>query len=499
MTRKAYKCSICGEVVARWVGQCPKCGEIGTMDDADISALNAQQAPVTKAGSRADRISSGDTPEPMNQISADSYARMKTGIGEFDRVLGGGIVPGGIMLLAAPPGSGKALALDTKLPTPEGWTTMEQVEVGDYLIDAEGKPTKVIATTNIMYSRPCYLITFSDGSTIVADEDHQWLTNTRTKNGGKGRTVKGHIHTTKEISESIFVYNEIRLNHSITVSEPLDLPEQKLIVPPYTLGAWLGDGTSSSAHIASADPQILDNIREEGIIVSKKSGPYNYYLGLPKKGATPKQEACVLCGKKLTSAERGRKTDFCLDHVNSESLQYKLREIGVLNNKHIPSNYLRGSYAQRKALLAGLLDTDGYISKTGHIVLALTSKTLIYDAYELVVSLGYKATIQTKRVKGAKEETSICYNLSLTTSDELFKLDRKNIRTVKTERTTQRQRYIKSVTKIESVPVKCVEVDNEDHLYLAGESMIPTHNSSLSLLVGSRAFCTLSTAALYTP
>jgi len=111
MARKAYKCTNCNEVYARWTGTCPNCGEIGTLDETDISVLTATQAPTTKMGSRADRISSGDTPETLSKISTDSYARLKTGVGEFDRVLGGGIVPGGIMLLAGSPGTGKSSLL----------------------------------------------------------------------------------------------------------------------------------------------------------------------------------------------------------------------------------------------------------------------------------------------------------------------------------------------------------------------------------------------------
>jgi replicative DNA helicase len=70
---------------------------------------------------------------------------------------------------------GKALALDTPLPTPTGWTTMAEVAVGDQLLDAEGLPTTVVAATEVMVDRPCFRLSFSDGSAIVADAEHQWL------------------------------------------------------------------------------------------------------------------------------------------------------------------------------------------------------------------------------------------------------------------------------------------------------------------------------------
>ena len=84
-----------------------------------------------------------------------------------------------MIIVAARPGHGKALALDTPLPTPTGWTTMGDVAVGDELLSADGQPTRVVAATEVMLGRPCYEIEFSDGTVIVADAEHQWLTETR--------------------------------------------------------------------------------------------------------------------------------------------------------------------------------------------------------------------------------------------------------------------------------------------------------------------------------
>ncbi|PRC52984.1 replicative DNA helicase, partial [Mycobacterium sp. ITM-2017-0098] len=79
----------------------------------------------------------------------------------------------------ARPGMGKALRIETPLPTPTGWTTMADVAVGDELIGADGRPTRGVAATEIMLGRPCYEVEFSDGTVLVADEQHQWLTDTR--------------------------------------------------------------------------------------------------------------------------------------------------------------------------------------------------------------------------------------------------------------------------------------------------------------------------------
>jgi replicative DNA helicase len=98
-----------------------------------------------------------------------------TGFVELDEVTNG-LHPGQMIIIAARPGVGKALKLDTPLPTPTGWTTMGDVAVGDWLLGADGEPTRVVAATDVMLGRPCYEVEFSDGTVIVADAAHQWPT-----------------------------------------------------------------------------------------------------------------------------------------------------------------------------------------------------------------------------------------------------------------------------------------------------------------------------------
>ncbi|MEO3759704.1 replicative DNA helicase [Mycobacterium sp. B14F4] len=98
-----------------------------------------------------------------------------TGFVELDEVTNG-LHAGQMIIIAARPGVGKALALDTPLPTPTGWTTMGDVSVGDHLLGADGEPTRVVASTEIMLGRPCYEVEFTDGSRLVADAFHQWPT-----------------------------------------------------------------------------------------------------------------------------------------------------------------------------------------------------------------------------------------------------------------------------------------------------------------------------------
>ncbi|GAB4007602.1 hypothetical protein GCM10029992_61790 [Glycomyces albus] len=161
----------------------------------------------------------------------------------------------------------------------------------------------------------------------------------------------------------------------------------------------------------------------------------------------------------------------------------RFQEIG---SKHIPEQYLRASERQRRELLAGLLDTDGTISKSGNITFAVTSRRLAYDFLELVLSLGYQATVTTRRVKGRRPETSVCYMVKFTTADKVFRLSRKAERQGAAVRATTRERYIVDVRPVSSVPVRCIEVDSLSHQYLASRTFIPTHNSSLiNTLLGS--------------
>lgn len=329
-----------------------------------------------------------------------------TGFADLDALLHG-LHPGQLIVVAGRPGLGKALALDTRLPTPEGWTTMGEVAAGDRLLDADGRPTTVIAVSDVMLGRPCYEVEFSDGTVIVADGSHRWLTHTRRS---RRYGQEPQVRTTEELRTATA---ERRLNHSVTNARPLALPERKLPIPAYTLGVWLGDG-----------------------------------------------------------------------HDAAPQLALILREIGVLGNKHIPAVYLRASEGQRRALLAGLMDTDGTVAPAGNVRYTSTSRRLAEDVYELAVSLGYRCTTS-RAVTGRSEESAVTYTITFTTVDDVFRLEPKRLAHKERRRSTATtgtgSRSIVDVRPVGSVPVRCVTVDNPCHLYLAGRSMIPTHNSTAAL------------------
>jgi len=440
-----------------------------------------------------------------------------TGFSDLDR-LTNGLHPGQMIVVAARPAIGKALALDTPLPTPTGWTTMGEVAVGDWLLAADGTPTQVVAATPAMTGRPCYRVTFDDGTTIVADAQHEWETRTRADRRHPGGGTPG-IWTTEEIHDTVRCATaDGRANHSVDTAAALDLPDADLLVDPYVLGVWLGDGHTASARFTSADPEIAMRIEGRGLVAraaADRGGAARLYT-LLMPPTVVSERACEVCGTTFVPARSqvrtcgrscgGRVTMLsapvpvptcpdcgvpttglarCQDcHDRYGTVQGRLRSLAVLGDKHIPAAYLRASEAQRRDLLAGLLDTDGTVNPTGSVQIALTDARLALDVRELVHSLGYRTGWSTRRVAGRDESRSTCFTLTFTTDDDVFALERKRLvhkerRRPSTARLTQR--FIVSVEPIESVPVRCVQIDHVSHLYLASRSMVPTHNSTLGI------------------
>ena len=507
--RPSHRCTECGTTVAKWVGRCPECQAWGSILEQGVTRVRLTAGPVRTAA------------QPITSVSAEESVSRPTGVSELDRVLGGGIVPGSVILLAGEPGVGKALALDTALPTAAGTTTMEDVKVGDRLFAPDGSCTTVVAVGPLLTGRPCFEITFSDHTRIVADAEHEWLTSTR---NDRLHDKTPAIRTTREIADSVRFGYDDRLNHSVDVAAPLQLDPQELPVPPYTLGAWLGDGTSAGASFTTQDFEILYEMMDEGIrtVPQKASMRFGLMIEAPARTVLA-NVSCVVCSTLFTPKVDGASScsSSCAQHAgaaglkrrapacahctrplagfpghrglcrscrNADLLPGRLRALGVLGNKHIPMAYLRASEEQRRALLAGLLDTDGTVSRAGVISLGLTSERLSADAYELITSLGYRAQRTQKRVRGRREDSSTFYLTTFVTNDPVFRLARKAARlgTSGSIRPTRGRRYITSVTPVASVPVRCIQVDHPSQMYLATRSMIPTHNSTLLLEAASR-------------
>lgn len=380
---------------------------------------------------------------------------------------------------------GKALSLDTLIPTPTGWTTMGEIQVGDVVFDENGQPCNVVACTDVMWDHQCYRVGFSDGTSIVADAEHEWLTETKysgvaragrrriphegsyrviaTDGEGVELTAKA-IRTTEQLCNTVRVEQRNRYgerNHRIQLAQALQLPSADLPVHPYVLGVWLGDGHSAGARLtcAFADSQIVDEVRRCGTPAVLLNGGRTPTTGLYRLG----------------DGVRGS---------HAKGLTRILRTLGVINNKHIPTEYLRSSAEQRWDLLAGLMDTDGYAQKDKlRCEFTSVNKTLAYDFMELARTLGLKVSLKVgvAKIKGRDCGPKYRVSFSPLPGMKIFRLDRKQARlTGKYCKPCNRAVFVDSVEPVPSVPVRCIEVDSHSHLYLAGESMIPTHNSTMT-------------------
>lgn len=363
-------------------------------------------------------------------------------------------------------GSGKALDVETPVPTSSGWTTMGDIQIGDELFDNDGNPCHVTEVFDVMHNRPCYEVVFSDGETIVADAEHLWWTEDskvrlsrglvrRGVNAGGNRRFFGQVRTTSEIASSLTpVGGSARSrhrNHSVPVSKVLQLPDADLPLSPYVLGFWLGDGCSNGGSVTTTDPEILDFIRDAGFVV----GPE--YL------------------------TRGVRTSQYIVY----GLVTQIRKTGILpgkkGNKFIPGQYLRSSESQRRELLAGLLDADGTPERGGSVSYTSTVERLAYDVHELAISLGYRATIRKGVAKIDGRVIGDVWDVEFTTSDQVFRLSRKLLlhkeRSARHNSEKTAHRYIVDVRVVESRPVRCIAVDSPSHLFLVGRHMVATHNS----------------------
>ncbi|MEV7962569.1 replicative DNA helicase [Oerskovia paurometabola] len=494
----------------------------GDVDDV-VNNAQAEVYAVTERRTAEDYIVLGEViGGTVDEIEAaghrgEGMVGVPTGFADLDR-LTNGLHPGQMIVIAARPAIGKALALDTLLPTPTGWTTMGEIAVGDQLLAADGTPTTVLRATEVLTDRPCYEVVFDDGSTIVADALHEWSTSTRASRRKGG--LDGTVRTTEEIAATLRCETaDRRANHAVTTAGALALPEADLPLHPYALGVWLGDGHSASARFTSADPEIAARIEGLGLVAEERTrfeGTARLYtLQLPEAPAVATRN-CVVCGVEFlprtsqvktcgrscggkskgisekmpapTCPDCGRPSTGlrrCQDCHNARgTVAGILRTLGVMDDKHIPLTYLRASEGQRRELLAGLLDTDGTVNPTGSPQIALTNRRLAEGVRELIHSLGYRTGWSEKRVGGRSEQSSTAFTITFTTDDDVFALERKKLVHKERRRPSTprlRSRFIVDVRRIDSVPVRCVEIDHPEHLYLASRAMIPTHNSTLGI------------------
>jgi len=337
----------------------------------------------------------------------------------------------------------KGLALDTPLPTPSGWTTMGAVQVGDELFDSAGRPCRVTAKSGIHF-KPCRRMRFDDGSEIICDHDHRWVTMTGVSRASQ--QLRESVVTADEIARTLRGSNGQR-HHRVTLAGALHLDGVELPVHPYVLGCWLGDGNRSRGEISKPDEELFENIAACGYEV----------------------------GPDIATEER------CRTHT-VYGLRAQLRAAGFLGSKTVPDIYLRASRGQRLALLQGLMDTDGTWNRRRQQAVFgyVTNKALAMAVRELALSLGQRATLFTSMVSGFGKQVE-AYSVAFAPRFmNPFRLPRKAAlaeNRLLCPTAKGGRRIIHSAEPCVSVRTQCITVDSPDQTYLCGEAMIPTHNT----------------------
>jgi hypothetical protein len=335
---------------------------------------------------------------------------------------------------------GKALSLDTPILTPGGLVPMRTLSVGDTIYTPSGAETEITFITDVMYNRPCYEIEFSTGETIVADAEHLWSINTPT---GRYETV-----TTLEMIEYMNHYKAWAKPASLFINHcnVIEFDANEVPLDPYLVGLWLGDGHTGAARITCA------------------ANDYEEYRGILS-------EAYEITEHRLD--KRTANTGYFTIY----NIVEHLRELGIFEHKTIPSEYIFNSEEVRLGVIQGLMDSDGYCEKNGTCQFYQSDESMALSFKFLLSTMGIKSTLRTKKT-GYKD----AYIVTFCTADmDVFRLSRKLTRQYEHRGHPKSKRiYIRNITEVDSVPVRCLQVDDPDHLFLCGNDLIPTHNTTVA-------------------
>ncbi len=352
----------------------------------------------------------------------------------------------------------KMIRLHEPVPTPTGWRYHGDLKRGDFVFGPDGRPTKVIARTKVFTGGDCYKVTFDKGYEVVVGGSHLWTVDLHSKVRVDGNRREGRRRATISTRTLMAEVNAAKENHgrvfpSVVVCKPLRFPRIALPIEPYTLGAWLGDGTSVSGDLTCGDDQVFSRIS---------------------------------CAYALSADRTPRRNS---QHRRIIGLSAQLKTLGIRGrgNKRIPEIYQRGSISQRIALLQGLMDTDGCCDTRGTATFCNINQLLAHDVFELAAGLGLKPSLRLHHGKVHGKPYPFWHVSFKARSDRfrVFGLDRKQSRSTNGKATRSSRHAIIDVVPVKSDACSCIQVARADGQYLIGEHCIPTHNSSVITTAGS--------------
>lgn len=354
--------------------------------------------------------------------------------------------------LRGPHGLGKAGYIGTMLPTPCGWSTIEDIQVGQEVFDQDGKPCLVVGKSPV-FTDSAYEVEFANGAVEVVHGEHEWNVvdiNTRPKGVKDWRDhwAVTRTHTTAWLAERLRTPSG-QLRWRVPAARALELPTAALPIDPYTLGVWLGDGVTSNGLFT------LNRADSEHIVKRIPGGHF------------------------VTSGERENSRAYRVP-----GFMTALRSLGVLGDKRIPMTYLRASVEQRRELVRGLFDSDGYRQAGGSDEITLTCKPLADGVAELLRSLGLVVRVREGRAKLNGQDYGPKWRIAARFDFNPYYLQRYGWEPRGQQGSRHTQHTIVGIRRVADAPTQCIEVDSPSHLYLTGQDMIPTHNSFMgSILV----------------
>jgi replicative DNA helicase len=463
--------------------------------------------------------------EPMAEIAAKGFdvldersknpgkiTGVPTGFTQLD-MLTWGLQPSDLIVVAARPSMGKCLGKGTKVVMYSGeLKKVEKIKPGDFLMGIDSKPKKVLSTT---YGKEMmYWIKQLRGINYRVNGSHV-LSLKRSKN--ENNKKHGEI---KNISVNNILNEKSRtfLNRWKGYKVGVEYTEKKVPLEPYFMGLWLGDGTSKNSSITNPDIEIINYLnryakrRDEIVTIVKnnKTNCHSYCItnGLRNRGGcrgeashnTKLTDKDVIEIKKLIESGEMQKNIAKKYNVNGatisnikcgrtwkdnnikKAVQTELRELGVINNKHIPNIYLINSRKVRLELLAGLIDSDGYLGKDGRpYEITMKNKLLMEQIKHLCDSLGLSTG------GGLKEKIATCQGgfkglvYKITFNGDLTKCP------IKLQRKRQKEPFkISYDYTITGISIEQDKVDDYYGFELEGdglfllEDMTVTHNSGLA-------------------
>lgn len=360
------------------------------------------------------------------------------------------------LLVAYGQGTGKAQPLFEQVLTPEGWTTLGRLQVGDYVIASNGRPTRVTGVFP-QGEREFAFVRFTDGANVMCDWDHLWTTATsKQRRAGKWSTkslrdiVAGGLKRESNNGERL---------HYVPLVQPVQHEAKDYPLDPYLLGVLLGDGSfrGGTPRLTTADEWMVEEVGSllpQGLGVKQSAGrDFDYTLALPSRDSR--------FPNPIKSA------------VESMGLWGK-----ASHEKWIPVEYLVGSVEQRLSVLQGLLDTDGWLEQNGaRVCFASTSLQLTNDVAALARSLGGVAAPVARKENAFKGAWSI--SIALPQGMNPFRLPRKADRYVGRTKYPP-ARAIESVSSYGAAECVCISVEAEDSLYVTNDYVL-THNTVMTI------------------